>query len=154
MTEYLTFRTDIWTLSLPIDWAQRASGDGKSLYFESSDGSKGIYIATWNLGPDEHRAAEEIAASFKESDLNSLATMNGYDWKIVTEASHGSGQACLVMTDCLAEEKHYRMVGRILIASPIMVRASFHDYACGDYDVSRAYYAPIIDSLQFFLEPV
>lgn len=138
-------------MSLPSDWEQRKAGDGKSLYFESGDGTKGIYIATWNLGADDTRAAEDVAASLKATDLKALVSMNGYSWKVVSEFSHGAGQACLAVTDCIASEKNYRTVGKILIASPIVVRASFHDYACADYDVSRAYYAPIIDSLQFFL---
>ena len=152
MNAYNTVRTDIWTMSLPGDWVQRAVSDGKSLYFESGDGTKGIYIATWNLSADDNRTAEDIAASFKAVDLTSLTSMNGYSWKIVAETSHGSGQACVALTDCLAAEKNYRTVGKILVASPIVVRAAFHDYACGDYEVSRAAYAPIIDSLRFFVQ--
>lgn len=152
MTDYYTIRTDIWTMLLPDDWAERKTNDGKSLYFESNDGTKGIYIATWNLGDGDRRNAEDIATSFKAADFKSLESMRGYSWQILSETSHGTGQACVAITDCFAAANSYRAIGKILVAPPIAVRASFHDYACGDYEMSRAYFAPIIDSLKFFVE--
>ena len=52
MTTYQTLRTSTWTMLLPMDWAQGDAGHSGSLYFQSADGTKGIYISTWTLAPD------------------------------------------------------------------------------------------------------
>ena len=148
---YYMLRTDIWQMTLPDDWEERKTTDGKSLYFECRDGTKGIYIATWSLAGNDPRPAEEVAGSFKESDLRALDAMDGYAWEIVDQVHRGTGAACVAITDCLAAEKSYRSVGKILAAPPIVVKASFHDYACTDYPLSRDYFAPIIDSLRFYV---
>ncbi|HYD59523.1 MAG TPA: hypothetical protein VEC35_04175 [Noviherbaspirillum sp.] len=146
-----TIRTDIWQMSLPADWEERKTADGKSLYFESRDGTKGLYIATWSLAADDRRTAEEVAGSFKAADLRALDAMDGYAWQIVNQVNRAIGQACVAITDCLATEKCYRSLGKILAAPPLVVKASFHDYACTDYQLSVDYFAPVIDSLRFFV---
>ncbi len=146
-----TIRTDIWQMSLPTDWEERKTTDGKSLYFECKDGTKGLYIATWSLAGDDRRTAEEVAGSFKAADLRALDAMDGYAWEIVNQVNRANGQACVAITDCLAVEKCYRAVGKILAAPPLVVKASFHDYACTDYRMSCDYFAPLIDSLRFFV---
>ncbi|WP_292937960.1 hypothetical protein [Noviherbaspirillum sp.] len=151
MTTFKTIHTDFWMLHLPDDWAQRESNDGKSIYLESADGTKGAYLTTWTLAEDDERPAEEVAAAFREADLKALTNMAGYAWKIVSEVSRGTGTACVSITDCLAAEKSYRVVGKILVAPPVVIRAAFHDYGCGDYEASLNYFAPIVDSLQFYV---
>ena len=146
-----TIRTDIWQMNLPDDWEERKTADGKSLYFESKDGTKGMYIATWSLASDDRRTAEEVAGSFKAADLRALDAMDGYAWQIVNQVNRAYGPACVAITDCLASEKRYRAVGKILSAPPIVVKASFHDYACTDYQASRDYFVAVIDSLRFFV---
>ena len=146
-----TIRTDIWVMNLPDDWEERKTADGKSLYFECKDGTKGMYIATWNLAADDRRTAEEVAGSFKAADLRALDAMAGYAWQIVNQVNRANGPACVAVTDCLAAEKSYRCVGKILAAPPIVVKASFHDYACTNYQQSCDYFVPIIDSLRFFV---
>lgn len=47
----------------------------------------------------------------------------------------------------LAAAHTYRIVTKIVARPPLVVRASFHDYLCEDYRISRAYFTPIIDSL-------
>lgn len=143
--------TDIWLMHLPDDWAERKTSDGKSLYFECKDGTKGLYIATWNLAGDDRRTAEAVAGSFKAADLRALDAMEGYAWEIVNQVNRANGPACVAITDCMAAAKSYRTIGKILAAPPIVVKASFHDYACTDYRVSHDYFEPIIDSLRFFV---
>jgi hypothetical protein len=146
-----TIHTDIWQMSLPADWEERKTTDGKSVYFESRDGTKGLYVATWSLAGDDRRTAEEVAGSFKAADLRALDAMDGYAWQIVNQVNRANGPACVAITDCLATEKCYRSVGKILAAPPLVVKASFHDYACTDYQLSVDYFAPVIDSLRFFV---
>ncbi|RZI43771.1 hypothetical protein EGT07_08365 [Herbaspirillum sp. HC18] len=151
MANFYTIRTDIWQMSLPSDWEERKTTDGKSLYFECSDGTKGLYIATWSLADNDRRTAEEVAGSFKAADLRALDAMDGYAWRIVDQVNRGNAAACVAITDCFAQEKSYRTLGKILAAPPLVVKASFHDYACTEYKVSHDYFVPMVDSLRFFV---
>lgn len=151
MTDTKTIHTDFWLMKVPPDWSERPTGDGKSIYLESADGAKGAYLTAWTLSEDDDRPAEEIAAAFREADLRSLVNMAGYRWKIMAELSRGTGNACVSIADYLEAEKTHRAIGKILVAPPVVIRATFHDYACSDYDASLDYFAPIVDSLQFYV---
>lgn len=147
MTTYYTIRTDTWIMSLPSDWVQRDAGASSSVYFEAGDGAKGMYISTWSLSADDMRSPEEVARVFRAHDLKSLDNMGGYEWRIVSDVDDITPDACGMVTDCLARENNYRVIGKILAAPPFVVRASFHDYACNDYAASKACLAPVVDSL-------
>ena len=153
LTTYHTIRTDTWIMSLPSDWEQRDASGSSSLYFEAVDGTKGLYISTWKLRDDDTRAAEQVAKVFRANDLKSLDNMGGYQWRIVGDMNDVVQDACVSVTDCMAENNNYRVIGKIIAAPPFVVRASFHDYACVDYAGSCAYFAPLIESLCLLREP-
>ncbi len=147
LTTYHTIRTDTWIMSLPSDWGQRDASSSSSLYFEASDGTKGLYISTWKLREDDTRAAEQVVKVFRANDLKSLDNMGGYQWRIIDDESDTLNGTCVAITDCMAEDNNYRVIGKIIAAPPLVVRASFHDYACIDYAQSRAYFSPLLESL-------
>ncbi|TFV92909.1 hypothetical protein E4K72_19275 [Oxalobacteraceae bacterium OM1] len=149
MTTYQGLRTDVWSMALPDDWSQKANrADEGSLYFESGDGTKGLYISTWTLGPNDRRSAADVAGAFRANDRRSLDAMHGYRWQILEDGDAEAGGVHAAVTDYFAAAQSYRAVGKILAAPPLVVRASFQDYACGDVEASREYFQPIIDSLQ------
>ena len=141
-----TIRTDTWIISLPSDWVEKGTTDAGALYFESSNGEKAMYITTWNLGEGSNQS-RDVADSFKATDIKTLHNMEGYTWQTVDEEFLQHESSSITVVDSFAPEKHYRIVGKILADPPVVVRATFHDYACSDYAVSRAYFAPIIKSL-------
>jgi hypothetical protein len=149
---YQTLQTSTWTISLPLDWSQGKVADNGSLYFQAGDGTKGIYITTWNLGAEDTRDAEDIVEAFQVADLNSLKQMVDYHWQLVSQQRNDVNRTSVAITDLLAAEKCYRTVGKILVTLPVAVRASFHDYACADYQVSRDYFVHIIDSFQLHMQ--
>ncbi|MDR2624883.1 MAG: hypothetical protein LBC37_00955 [Zoogloeaceae bacterium] len=145
-----TIHTDTWILSLPEDWTENeplGAMDAGVLYFESLDGEKGMYISVWNLGEGSHPSAKDVADSFKATEIETLHEMEGYSWQIMEERLAQHETSATTVIDCFAPEQNYRIAGKILAAPPIVVRASFHDYACSDYAASKAYFAPIIESL-------
>jgi hypothetical protein len=148
MSTYQSLRTGVWEISLPSDWAQKQAADQGSLYFESADGTKGMYISTWDLG-DDRRSPQQVVQSFKDGDLGALRKMEGYSWVVLSEAHDDAVGACAAVTDYFASARRYRSIGKILAAPPIVVRAAFQDYACVDLDASSRYFEPIIGSLQF-----
>jgi hypothetical protein len=150
MTDFDTVRTETWMLSLPVDWTEKGQTESGALYFESPDGSKAMYITTWELGGNDHRSATEVAAAFAHTDKSSLNDMEGYKWRVMSETRSASEGVSEVLVDSLAEQKDYRIVGRILARPPIVVRASFHDYLCKHYEESATYFEEIIRSLCFY----
>jgi hypothetical protein len=142
-----TIRTDNWAISLPSDWVEEEKTESGELYFKSSDGEKAMYIATWNLAKGDHQSPTDVAESFKANDMRTLHNMEGYSWRTIEEKIVRSETSTITVIDNLAREQSYRIVTKILASPPIVVRATFHDYACSDYAASYAYYAPIIESL-------
>lgn len=86
--------------------------------------------------------------------MKSLNQMAGYSWQTIDEELLQHETSTISVVDSLAQEQSYRIVGKILCRPPVVVRASFHDYACSDYATSKAYLAPIIRSLCFNAAPL
>jgi hypothetical protein len=149
MQTYDTIRTGTWVIAIPSDWIDKSETESGALLFESSDGEKAIYISTWNLGNIAAGSSNEIAESFRETEFRSLRNMEGYSWKTLEDQVTHIENSTFVVIDCYAEAESYRIAGKILARPPVVVRAAFHDYACENYESSRLYFAPIIDSLRF-----
>jgi len=147
-------RTDTWIISLPSDWLERGTTEAGALYFESPDGEKAMYISTWNLGEGAHQSSKDVTESFRATDIRTLHSMEGYSWQTVDEGLVQYETSTISVVDSLAPEQSYRIIGKILAAPPVVVRASFHDYVCSDYAASKAYFAPIIESLRFYAPAV
>lgn len=147
MSDYRNLRTPHWTLTLPADWTQGKSDDTGSLYFESADGSKGVFITTWQLGPQDRRNAEQAAVAFQNADIRSFEAMDGYQWQVLGKDVQTAGSGCIAIAELWAAARHYRAVGKVLAAPPIVVRATFHDYACTNPQSSQGYLDPVIASL-------
>lgn len=80
-----TILTDTWIISMPEDWIEKGVAEGGSLYFESSDGEKAIYITTWNLSENYLTPPVEVVTSFMTTDLNAINDMEGYKWESIAE---------------------------------------------------------------------
>jgi hypothetical protein len=139
--------TDAWTLMVPTDWIQTDPTDHGSLSYESRDGSKGLYISTWDIGPDSGRPGD-VAESFTAQDKLALLAIEGCTWSVVGEQLSEDDGTAIALLDNLAVASSYRIVTKILARPPLVVRAAFHDYLCEDYTVSSEYFAPIIESLR------
>jgi hypothetical protein len=150
MTTYDNIRTDTWSLSLPSDWLEKGETDGGALHFESPGGDKAIYIATWNIGDKAPTTASDAAASFTDIERSSLREMNGYSWHALVDQTHEYEGAAVSFVDSLAKDRCYRIASKIIARPPLVIRASFHDYSCEDYEQSRAYFLPVIESLRFY----
>ncbi len=143
-----TISADTWIMSLPRDWLEKGATETGGFYFESPDGEKGIYIASWNIADHDGGSAEEVAEFFKATDAKLLHKMEGYSWLTVEEQTSRAATSITMVVDSLAEAESYRIVGKTLVSLPIVVRASFQDYGCSDYAASQAFLAPLVESLQ------
>lgn len=150
MQTYDNIPTDTWSLSLPSDWLEKEQTESGALYFESPEGDKAIYISTWNLGESAPPSSTEVATSFAETERQSLLDMEGYSWETLSDQTQESDGIAVVLVDSLAKDNCYRIASKILAHLPLIVRASFHDYACEDYDLSKNYFSPVIESLCFY----
>ena len=138
--------TDAWTISLPDDWVQKQDTTNGTSYFESSDGSKAMYVTVWQI-PGTSTAAQ-LAASIASISGKALQTMDGYSWRLVEQRTGDTLDVAIALVDHLADAKLYRIISTVMARPPLVVRASFHDYLCEDYGLSRGYFAPVIESLR------
>lgn len=147
MAEYDTISTETWKIHLPSNWSEQQSGAENTLCLESADHTKGAYLSTWCFS-DDPRSAKEILESFRSVELRSFQAMKDKSWESVSESSSDLQDATALAIDLLDRQAHYRIVCYLLCRLPWVVRASFHDYDCADYEVSRQFFQPIIESLQ------
>ncbi len=147
--DWETISTETWQISLPPDWVAKEGGQGGHYEFESPDGAKGVSIGTWMVGrAGTGRSSRDVAESFRSTTRASLLAMPGYAWDILVDELVEMGALSIALSDAWAREQSYRITGVVLARPPIIVRAAFHDYLCGNLEASRAYFAPIMESLQ------
>jgi hypothetical protein len=140
--------SDAWTVSLPDDWEQKETTESGSLCFECADGSKGLFVTTWDLGTEVGKPPTEVATAFQRMSAVALDNMDGYTWKVVDERTIASDRtSAILVSDHVAPANSYRIVTKILARPPLVIRASFHDYLCDDYAASLGYFTPILESL-------
>lgn len=144
-------RTSNWVLRLPVDWTDLQDQD-KGFHFESGDGTKGLYIATHVIGPEHQGSVRDLAEWFIAAEASTLEEMQGYLWVTRERSLEVAPDACVALLDSFAQAQDYRIVAMIMSRPGQVVRASFHDYQCSGYATSRAYFRPILASLQF-VEP-
>lgn len=147
MSETHVVRTDSWSLALPEGWREPETLENGTVYLDSVDQSKGIYITVWTLQPGDSATPDVAAESFKSKDVQALEDMDGYQWRCIEERADRGGDTVVLFVDHLAAAHEYRIATRILARLPVVLRAAFHDYLCDDYAASRDYFAPIIASL-------
>jgi len=149
MADTNVVRGEWWTIALPEHWKAPETLENGTVYLDSFDESKGIYLTTWTLEPeDASDGAEAAAESFRNRDVEALEDMEGFEWRQVDERSDRSESGdAMALADHLAEASQYRIATKVIARPPVVVRAAFHDYLCDDYEASRQYFAPIIESL-------
>ena len=142
-------RGDSWTMALPDGWKAPETLDNGTVYIDTIDESKGIFITTWMLAPDDPPMRPVAAAeSFRNKDVQALQSMEGYTWRLVDESVDVPESAvAVVFADHLADANEYRIATKVIARPPLVVRAAFHDYVCDDYAASREFFAPLIQSL-------
>lgn len=148
MPIYNEIKTSNWVLRLPADW-HAAPGPAQGAHFESSDGAKGLYIATHRVAPEFPGSLEELAQWFVTAELSTLQAMDGFHFDIAERSVAPAPGACVAVLECIAPAQQYRVVAKILSRPGQVVRASFHDYQCERAADSRAYFEAILASLAF-----
>jgi hypothetical protein len=148
MSDTQTISNPTWTVVLPASWTG-SEDPATGMYFESADGSRGMYIATWTAEPGQARPPREMAESFLDTDLNKLSQMGECSWVAVEQAVTCDEQSCVGVLDSYDQEEGCRMITKVLAREGKTVRAVFHDDACDDLAASRAFFAPLLASLVF-----
>lgn len=148
MDPSISFRSESWEIRLPADWVEKGDTGSGELYFESADGTKGVYIATWFVPKQGEVTAADVAQTFRKAEHAWLLNMRGYAWEVLADESMPAGDGTISLTDSWAREQSYRIASKLLANIPIVVRGAFHDYLCDDFEASQAYFAPMIESLR------
>lgn len=130
-----------WRVDLPADWARRPDRDGVA-YFEADDQRSGLYLATWDIHTTD-RAPADVLDEFARHAVDALTDMPGHRWTHRT-IPLGDGD---VLVESVDAERHYRVLTRIIAGLPLVLRASFHDYAFTDVDESNARLGPMLQAV-------
>jgi len=141
-------RTPTWQIRLPDDWREGEQRESGEIYYESGDGAKGLYIATWNIPAADGSDSRTVAQLFRSMELASFKRMEGYEWEILLDEFIEMDARVTTLCDAWAKQRAYRIASKVLAEVPIVVRAAFHDYECVDLEQSFLYFSPIIHSLQ------
>jgi len=144
---YATISTEIWKIRLPNDWSQRDCSAEHTVYFESTNHTKGAYFSAWCFR-DDPRSAREILESFRRVELRSLHEMPDCTWEPVGEWNSDGPRFFVLGADFLDQQAHYRIACHLICQLPWLVRSTFHDYDCTDHEISKQFFQPIIESLQ------
>ena len=114
--------TDAWTISLPDDWVQKQDTTNGTSYFESSDGSKAMYVTVWQI-PGTSTAAQ-LAASIASISGKALQTMDGYSWRLVEQRTGDTLDVAIALVDHLADAKLYRIISTVMARPALADRAT------------------------------
>jgi hypothetical protein len=150
MTDHVIISSETWKIRLPGDWQERECSSNQN-YFESADGTKGVYLSTWTF-PNDPRPIREIFESFRSVELRTLHAMKGSTWESVDNWNSCNPNLSMLGEDFLDRQKCYRIIRQLIAQLPWLVRATFHDYDCSDYNASKQFFQPIIESLQIHNE--
>ena len=140
------FATDNWTVVFPSDWIDK-SNDDDTLYFESPEGKKGLYVSLWRISDDEPLRSHELVEALQEAEIASFLP-EAENWQLLTQTISSRSNSVVGFWEGLNHERSYRVCGKQVAAGEFVLRATFHDYDCNNRAASAEYFAPIIDSLQ------
>jgi hypothetical protein len=136
-----------WQLSLPEDWNTKPKKRNGASYFESEDGTKGLYISVWELPRSEHKNnAKKTFRNFWETEIESFGVMEHCSWKLSKVTKSTSGPALSASVSAYDSKLKYQITAKVLVFLPYVLRTSFHDYACSKAAASRKFSDPIINS--------
>lgn len=148
MPGLVSYASADWEIHLPLDWTGKGDTGAGEQYFESGDGTKGIYIGSWRIPPVEGRTTQQWVESFRNAEQASLLALGTYAWELLVDETVCLGTTAMAWADAWARPQSYRIASKVLLRVPLVVRAAFHDYLCDDLAASQSYFAPLIESLR------
>jgi hypothetical protein len=151
MEDYTTISTETWKVRLPTNWSELGSATKHAVYFESADGTMGAYFSTWCFN-DDPRSMGEILRSFHLVEVETLHEMKDRRWLSIDEWSSDTPELSVLRADFLDRQNHYRIACHLIASMPWVVRSAFHHYDCTDYEKSKQFFEPLIESLQIHHE--
>jgi len=146
MPDFDRFTTDNWTVAFPSDWTDKSEGS-ETLYFESPQGDKGLYVSLWLMSDQELRGPRELVQTFQATEIASFLPKSE-NWELLNRSISDSESPVIGLWEGINPERSYRVSGKQLAAGKFVLRATFHDYDCSNRAASAESFAPIVDSLQ------
>jgi hypothetical protein len=132
-------------IDLPDGWTQT---DPENLdYFESLDGTKGVYITAHKKGdlPEEKELAKFVIAL----ERSNTEKMDGRKFETKLEKFGIQDGFSTGFIDQFDDKNNYRIACKCFVKQDKIFRLAFHDYECLEYQKSLNAFAPIIESFKF-----
>src|SRR4051812_43263804 len=109
MASHSLIHTATWRIRMPEDWHEENRGEAGEIYYESGDGTKGLYIATWNIPVSDGSDSRAVAQSFRSMELASLKRMEGYEWELLLDEFIEIESRVTTLCDSWAKARSYRI---------------------------------------------
>lgn len=139
-----TVSTDLWEARLPEAWVHVPQESEDSTYFESPDGSAGVYFSTWGT---RGKSLADVLRDTWAIELRNLPDADSGKWEIVERSETSDGTWIEACAEYLNRADGHRIVSRLLGRDEFYVRLSYHDYDCIDRVKSAELSATILASL-------
>jgi len=145
VTDDLLVTSQHWAMRLPSDWKEVPEHAEGTIYLVSADESKGLYLGTWER--HDTLTPEQVLEHYKKVQLETAPQADQGTWEVINAESGQTGGVSTLTLDMYNQASNYRVMLRVLVRLPIIVRAAFHDYWCEDLKTSTDYFSPLISSL-------
>ena len=136
--------TDLWEASLPEPWVRVDRDPQEVVYFESPDGTAGVYLSTWCVTGQSLLSALEGTQAI---EWRNLPSPEHGQWEVLRRSESDHGVQIEAVTEYFNRADNYRIVSRLLGRDDHYVRLAYHDYSCTDARVSAEQSDPIVASL-------
>jgi len=134
-----------WEFEVPEGW-QHKPNETSSSYFESEDGTSGLYVKSIALSEPKPTSVH-LARYVQDTHFNGFTEATTNSWEVVDQRLSTEGSLARSALDILDKGANYRVLSLVLATATEAVQISIHDYWCEDYAASQHAYASLEASL-------
>lgn len=134
-----------WEFEMPEGWQHKPNETSNS-YFESEDGTSGMYVKSIALSEPKPTPAH-LARYVQDIHFSGFTEGTTNSWEVVEQRMSTEGGLARSALDILDSSANYRVLSLVLATSTEAVQISIHDYWCEDYAASQHAYSSLEASL-------
>ena len=126
-----TARIGHWQFLMPEDFEQKDRGSGAN-YFESPDGTKGLYVKLIDFGTPRE-SPEAVASHVQIIHESSFFNLENSSWRVIDRRTESRGAFIKSALDIYDSSARYRVLSIVMSDKQTAIQITLHDYICEDY---------------------
>ncbi len=140
------FASSSWKVKIPMNWHPGDAPNKEQWYFESPDGTKGIYISSFDTGTTSELGMVRVLENARDVQQNSFKVMKGYNFQTSSSSIEKMAMKQMFTQDDYDAVNKYRIIEKVIVAPNIEIRVSIHDYWSETASSSDVLLLPILGS--------